>query len=191
MVLCFEFCGRHVADRLKETAVVKPVDPVQRRVLDGVDCPPRSLRRVFGTVLQHQARSSLAHLGRPVLSTFHSSILSTFGASGKSGPIQAAAVVRRRPRSHSIRQRRGEPDRSHPDRNRVARRTRGGSAGPKLAHLAKPKLTHPIVQCRSRLTVLTRLRCLGGSLLCGVVALPHPEALALRRDDDRMVSQAV
>src|SRR4051812_38198574 len=41
------------------------------------------------------------------------------------------------------------------------------------------------------MTVLTRLRCPCGSLLFRVVALPHPEALALRGDHDSMVSETI
>jgi hypothetical protein len=41
------------------------------------------------------------------------------------------------------------------------------------------------------LTVLTRLRCLCGSLLFGLIAFPHPEALALGDDDDRVMREAV
>ena len=33
---------RHVADGLEQPAVVEPVDPFERRVLDAVDVPPRA-----------------------------------------------------------------------------------------------------------------------------------------------------
>ena len=41
-------------------------------------------------LLEHEPHSSLSHLNRVLAPSSHDSILSTFGASGESGPIQFA-----------------------------------------------------------------------------------------------------
>ena len=44
MILPFVLGRRHVADRFEQPTIVKPVNPFQRRVLDGIECAPRSAR---------------------------------------------------------------------------------------------------------------------------------------------------
>jgi len=36
------FCRRHVADRLEQPAMIKPVDPVERGKFDRLEMPPRA-----------------------------------------------------------------------------------------------------------------------------------------------------
>jgi len=40
VVIVLRLCGRHVADRLQYPSVIEPVDPLQRRELDGFEGSP-------------------------------------------------------------------------------------------------------------------------------------------------------
>jgi len=44
MIVPFVLGRRHVADRFKEPPIIEPVNPFQRRVLDGIEGAPRSAR---------------------------------------------------------------------------------------------------------------------------------------------------
>ena len=51
MIRGLKFRRRNVADRLEKPAMVEPVDPFQRRVLNGLEIPPWTAAMNDGTLL--------------------------------------------------------------------------------------------------------------------------------------------